>query len=269
MLAAQPGDTTTMKNTPICYGYGRHSTNKQELTEEVQRYRCKDYFDRNLADRGYQWGGFFYDKATQGKVPFSERTQGRLVFTMARPGDALVVSKLDRSFRSLRDGIDVMEQLAARNVSFHSLDLLIDTTTPLGKFFRTILLAVAELERDFTSERVTETIAMRKREGLPHCRFAPVGWKIVGRKPHKEYRVDDEERRMVQAMAAGRTAGMSYEALAYWSVTQKQYPCKRTFPSREQVRWALNARLAGYPKVTNYKEFNRLVKSGEITLRKA
>lgn len=258
-----------MKQKPICYGYGRHSTNKQELTEEVQRYRCKDYFDRNIAHRGFEYGGFFYDRATQGKVPFSEREFGRVLFHMARPGDAIVVTKLDRSFRSLRDGIDVMEQLAARKVSFHSLDLLIDTTTPLGKFFRTILLAVAELERDFTSERVSETIAMRKREGLPHCRFAPVGWKIVGRKPHKEYRVDAEERRLVQAMATGRQAGMSYEELAYWSVTQKHYPCKRTFPSRDQVKWALNARLAGWPKVTNYKEFNRMVKSGEITLGKA
>ena len=258
-----------MKPQPICYGYGRHSTNKQELTEEVQRHRCKDYHDRNLKDRGYAWGGFFYDKATQGKVPFSEREHGRVLFTMVRPGDAIVVSKLDRSFRSLRDGIDVMEQFAQRGVSFHSLDLLIDTTTPLGKFFRTILLAVAELEREFTRERVMETIAMRKREGLPHCRHAPVGWKIVGKKPRREYRVDDEERRYVQVMAAGRTAGMSYPQLALWSMTQKKFPCKRTFTTKEQVRWAINARRAGYPKITNYKEFNRMVRLGEITFGQA
>lgn len=253
---------------PVCLGYGRHSTNKQAMTREVQEFRTHDYWERNLKSRGVKWGGFFYDAATTGSMPFSERPHGRAVFASARPGDHIVVAKLDRSFRSLRDGLLVMEQFHNRKVAFHSLDLMIDTTTPLGKFFRTVLLAVAELERDFTSERVKDVIEMRRREGKPHGKACPVGWKIVGSKRSRVYRVDEAERRLVDGMAMGRMSGMSYDDIVLWSMSQfKTGQYKRIFPTRDQVKWAVNARAAGYPKITGYKTFNRMVSSGKIALR--
>lgn len=251
---------------PVCYGYGRHSTNKQELTREVQEFRTHEYWERNLKPKGILWGGFFYDAATSAKIPFSEREHGRILFGVVRPGDHVVVSKLDRPFRSLRDGIVSMDLFSARNVAFHSLDLLIDTSTPLGRFFRTILLAVAELEREFVSERVKETIALRKREGKPHGQGCPIGWKIVGKKPNRVYRVDHDERALVDELSLRRRQGWSYDSIALWCITQTVVPCKRRFTTRDIVKWAIRAKRAGYPKVTNYKEFHRMVKSGEITL---
>lgn len=251
---------------PVCMGYGRHSTSKQALTREVQEFRTYDYWERNLKSRGVKWLGFYYDEATTGSMPFSERPHGRTVFASARPGDHIVVTKLDRSFRSIRDGLSVMDQFSRRQVAFHSLDLMIDTTTPLGKFFRTVLLAVAELERDFTSERVKDIIAMRRREGKPHGKACPVGWKIVGSGTSRVYRVDEDERKMVTEMAMARVSGMSYDDIALW--TMKFAPhVKRIFPTRDQVKWAINARAAGYPKITGYKQFNRMVASGKIALR--
>lgn len=256
-----------MKRIAKCYGYGRHSTDKQELTQEAQEYRTKDYFHRNLRDRGVEWAGFYYDEAKTGSKPFSERPFGRTVFSIAQPGDHIVVAKLDRSFRSVQDGISVMEQLAGRGVIFHSLDLLIDTSTPLGKFFRNVLLSVAELERGFTSERVKEIVALRKREGKPYGKSCPVGWKIMGSRPDRYYRVDDNERMLVDRMQQCRSRGMSYEDIALWQMHLKDVQIKRIFPTRQQVKWALNARRANYPKIAGYREFNRLVKSGEIALR--
>jgi hypothetical protein len=52
----------------------------------------------------------------------------------------------------------------------------------MGKFFFTVLLAVAELERGFASERTKEVNAYRKKMGLPHSRNSPIGWKIVGKR---------------------------------------------------------------------------------------
>lgn len=258
-----------MSNTaPTCYGYGRHSTNKQELTREVQEFRTHEYWDRNLRPQGVAWGGFFYDAATSAKVPFSERAQGRSLCAILRGGDHVVVSKLDRPFRSLRDGIASMDMFHQRNVAFHSLDLLIDTSTPLGRFFRTILLAVAELEREFVSERVKETIALRRREGKPHGQGCPIGWAIKGKRPNRVYRVDEQERRLVAEMARLRKAGMSYDSIALWSMGG-HWPNKRTFSTRDLVKWAIHARRAGYPKVTNYKVFHKMVASGEITLSPA
>jgi DNA invertase Pin-like site-specific DNA recombinase len=255
-------------SAPRCMGYGRHSTNKQALTREVQEFRCYDYWERNLKPRDVEWGGFYYDKATTGASAFSERPQGRLLFVGAVPGDHVVVAKLDRSFRSLRDGLSVMDQFHARGVIFHSLDLMIDTSTPLGKFFRTVVLAVAELERDFTSERVKDTISLRKREGRPYGKGCPVGWKVIGRKPHRSYRVDQDERILVDAMAQCRVGGMSYDDIALWCMRQKVSPgAKRPFPTRDQVKWAIMARAAGYPKIAGYKRFIQMVRSGEIALR--
>jgi DNA invertase Pin-like site-specific DNA recombinase len=256
------------ERTPVAYGYGRHSTNKQELTREVQEFRTHEYWERNLKPKGIAWGGFYYDAATSARIPFGERAQGRSLCAIVQPGDHVVVSKLDRPFRSLRDGIVSMDMFSARNVAFHSLDLLIDTSTPLGRFFRTVLLAVAELEREFVSERVKETIALRKREGKPHGQGCPIGWKILGQKPNRYYRVDMQERALVDAMAQMRKSGMSYDSIALWCMRQAM-PNKRVFSTRDIVKWALRARRAGYPKVTNYKEFHRMVKSGEITLSPA
>jgi DNA invertase Pin-like site-specific DNA recombinase len=255
-----------MSSQPQCYGYGRHSTNKQELTQEVQEFRTHEYWERSLKPKGVAWGGFYYDKATSAKVPLTERPHGREVFVLAQPGDHIVVSKMDRAFRSLRDGIVSMDMFAAKGVAFHSLDLQVDTSTPLGRFFRSVLLAVAELEREFTSERVKETIALRKREGRPHGRSCPIGWRITGQKPNRQYRVDPSERALCDILAAKRAAGMSMEALAIYCLSQTDVACKRRFPTRDAVHWALLARAAGYPKITNYKEFRKAVSLGDVVL---
>jgi DNA invertase Pin-like site-specific DNA recombinase len=256
-----------MNRTPVCYGYGRHSTNKQELTKEVQQFRTKEHWDRNLREKGIAWGGFLYDPATSARTPFSERPSGRILHAVAQPGDHIVVTKLDRPFRSLRDGVTAMDQWQERGVIFHALDLQVDTGTAMGRFFRSILLAVAELEREFAKERTRETVLLRQRQGLPYSsNGCPVGWRIVGKAPHRRFRVDEDERLLVGEMARLRSDGATLEELALWSMRQKQVESKRTFPTRGQVKWALSARLAGWPKISNYKTFNRRVASGEIAL---
>jgi DNA invertase Pin-like site-specific DNA recombinase len=252
--------------TPVCYGYGRHSTAKQELSREVQEHRCFDYWTRNLAPKGVDWGGWYYDKAQSGKKPFTEREYGRQVYALAQPGDHVICSKLDRAFRSLKDGIDTMEMFAARGVVFHSMDLQIDTSTPLGKFFKQILLAVAELEREFIRERTREAIELRKSQGRPYSHGCPVGWKKKGERPNQYYRIDPAERQLVSCMSSLRQCGASYDEIALWTFHQKEIETKRHFPTRTQVKWAILAEQAGYPKIPNYKLFIRGVKLGEIVL---
>lgn len=249
-----------MNRTPICYGYGRHSTNKQELTQQAQEYRVYEYYQRTLEPKGVQWGGFYYDAATSARVPLSERENGRIIHTITQPGDHIVVAKLDRPFRSLRDGLVSIDQWSDRGVHFHSLDLQVDTSTPLGRFFRSILLAVAELEREFTAERTRETRLARQRQGLPHSRGCPIGWKVVGEGAARRYNVDTVERELIDTMSAMKAKGWSKADLALWCIRQQQYDCKRTFPNRWQVQAALNAKRLNYPLVTDYKRINRMAR---------
>src|SRR4051794_45408 len=88
-----------------------------------------------------------------------------------RPGDTLVVWKLDRLGRSLKDLITRITQLNDRNIGFKSLTEQIDTTTSGGKLIFHIFGALAEFERDIIKERTNaglEAARMRgKRGGRP------------------------------------------------------------------------------------------------------
>ena len=68
-------------------------------------------------------------------------------------GDALIVWKLDRLGRSLRDLITMLDDLRAPGVKFHSLTEAIDTTSPTGRDMWQTIGVLTELERSLLSER--------------------------------------------------------------------------------------------------------------------
>jgi DNA invertase Pin-like site-specific DNA recombinase len=82
-----------------------------------------------------------------------------------RPGDTLVVWKLDRLGRSLRHLVDTVTGLADRGVGFRSLQEAIDTTTPGGKLVFHVFAALAEFERDLVRERTTAGLASARARG--------------------------------------------------------------------------------------------------------
>jgi DNA invertase Pin-like site-specific DNA recombinase len=82
-----------------------------------------------------------------------------------RPGDTLVVWKLDRLGRSLRHLVDTVTGLADRGVGFRSLQEAIDTTTPGGKLVFHVFAALAEFERDLIRERTAAGLAVARARG--------------------------------------------------------------------------------------------------------
>ena len=77
------------------------------------------------------------------------RPQLDKLLTEIRPGDTLVVTKMDRLARSLIDGLDLIDnQLLNNNVSVRILDIGIMDDTPAGRLTRQIYLAFAEYERN-------------------------------------------------------------------------------------------------------------------------
>ena len=71
----------------------------------------------------------------------------------ARPGDVIVIWRLDRLGRSLKELIETVQQIEKRGIEFKSLKEQIDTTTPTGRLMFYIIAALAEFERDIISER--------------------------------------------------------------------------------------------------------------------
>lgn len=82
-----------------------------------------------------------------------------------RPGDVLVVWRLDRLGRSLRHLIDLVGELEAGGVGFKSLTESIDSTTPGGKLIFHIFASLAEFERNLIRERTMAGLASARARG--------------------------------------------------------------------------------------------------------
>jgi DNA invertase Pin-like site-specific DNA recombinase len=83
-----------------------------------------------------------------------------------KAGDVLVVWKLDRLGRSLRDLIALLDDLKARGVAFRSLTEAIDTTTPTGRAMWQMVGILAELERSLLQERTQAGRAAAQARGV-------------------------------------------------------------------------------------------------------
>lgn len=119
-------------------GYARVSTEDQN--PDLQLTALK----RAGCDR------IFTDKATGADVKRSELTK---CFKSLKAGDMLLVWKLDRLGRSLRDLITLLDDLKAQDIAFRSLTEAIDTETPTGRAMWQMVGVLAELERSLIRER--------------------------------------------------------------------------------------------------------------------
>jgi DNA invertase Pin-like site-specific DNA recombinase len=131
-------------------GYARVSTDAQEThlqMDALKRARCS---------RIYQ------EKASGAKT---ERPELMRLLDSARKGDVVIVWKLDRLARSLRQLIDTTVLLNERGVELHSLTENINTTTPSGKLTFHLFAALAEFERDILRQRVNAGLKAARRRG--------------------------------------------------------------------------------------------------------
>lgn len=82
-----------------------------------------------------------------------------------RPGDTVVVWRLDRLGRSLRHLVDQVQLLAEREIGFRSLQETIDTSSPGGRLVFHVFAALAEFERDLIQERTNAGLAAARARG--------------------------------------------------------------------------------------------------------
>ncbi|BAE46325.1 recombinase family protein [Rhodococcus erythropolis] len=102
------------------------------------------------------------DKASGAKT---DRPQLAAVMDALRPGDTLIVWRIDRLGRSLSHLIDTVESLEKRGVAFRSLNDPIDTTTSSGKLIFQIFGALSEFERNLVRERTMAGLTAARDRG--------------------------------------------------------------------------------------------------------
>ena len=131
-------------------GYARVSTDAQETHLQM------DALKRAKCSRVYE------EKVSGAKAEGPELTK---LLDSARKGDVVIVWKLDRLARSLRQLIDTTVLLNERGVELHSLTENINTTTPSGKLTFHVFAALAEFERDILRQRVNAGLKAARRRG--------------------------------------------------------------------------------------------------------
>ena len=131
-------------------GYCRVSTHDQ----------CLDRQTDILTDAGCEK---IYAEKVSG---VGERAELQAALQFLREGDTLVIYKLDRLGRSLKDLLDIIEQLQKRNISLVSLRDNIDTGSTTGKLTLHIFASLAEFERDLIKERTEEGRREAKKKGV-------------------------------------------------------------------------------------------------------
>lgn len=132
------------------FGYWRVSTPDQD----------PDYQIAELKKAGVD--AVFGEKITGARM---NRPQLARLLKLCRSGDCVVVWKLDRLGRSLKDVLIAIEDMKAKGINIRSLTEPIDTTSPMGNLVMQILLAVAEMERNLISERTKAGMQRRKEQG--------------------------------------------------------------------------------------------------------
>jgi DNA invertase Pin-like site-specific DNA recombinase len=131
-------------------GYARISTGDQTLDLQLDAL-AKDGCDK-----------VFTETASGAKA---DRPILDEAITYARPGDTLVVWRLDRLGRSLQHLMTTVADLRDRGIGFRSLTEQIDTTTPGGKLIFHVFGALAEFERDLIRERTNAGLRAARARG--------------------------------------------------------------------------------------------------------
>ena len=131
-------------------GYARVSTDDQDTAAQVAALQAAG------CER------IFREKASGGRW---ERPQFLRLLNQLRAGDVVVVWKLDRLSRSLRDVLTIMEQLAEAGAGFRSLTETIDTTTLAGRMMMQMVGAFAEFERAMLRERTQAGVDAARQQG--------------------------------------------------------------------------------------------------------
>lgn len=131
-------------------GYARVSTREQNLTMQVialENADCEKIYEEVVS-------------GAKADRPILEN-----VIKQLRPGDVLVIWKLDRLGRSLKNLVELVQRLMESNIGLCSLNDPVDTTSPQGRLIFNIFASLAEFERDVIRERTQAGLSAARSRG--------------------------------------------------------------------------------------------------------
>lgn len=159
------------------YGYARVSTTDQDLTIQIEALK--------------QYGCETIRKEKVSGTSINGREELQTLLEFMREGDELVVTRIDRLARNVRDLQNMVYDLDSRGISLKATEQPIDTSTAVGKCFLDMLSVFASFETELRKERQMEGIRKAKERGI-----------YQGRKQS----IDPDKVRSLKASGLGATA---------------------------------------------------------------
>jgi DNA invertase Pin-like site-specific DNA recombinase len=163
--------------------YARVSTDRQSTESQLSTLR--EYIKKR------EWNLFkeYIDEGFTGSNTKRPAFNEMMADAKKRRFDVLLVYKLDRLSRSLKDLIITLDDLKSTGIDFVSYDNSLDTTTPTGRLIFHVVGSVAEFEREIIKERVKSGLENARRKG-----------KRLGRPPVSSALVEEAKRLRSQGM---------------------------------------------------------------------
>ncbi len=198
------------------YGYVRVSSAEQAGDDRtsLDTQRRKVAAVGELA--GLRVARVFEEPGVSGGTALAERPGGRELLAVLRPGDTVIVAKLDRAFRNAADALATAEAWKRRGVDLIVADMGTEPVTQNGvsRMFFGMLALVAEFERERIKERSAEGRAAKRRAGGHIGGDAPFGWRRVGAGRAARLERDPEQQAALATIRELAAEGMSSRAIA-------------------------------------------------------
>jgi site-specific DNA recombinase len=202
--------------------YTRVSTEEQThgASLDAQRESCEAY----LKAHGFTWK-HIQDAGISAKDLKRPGIQKVMGLVAEKKIAGILVWKLDRLTRRLRDMLDIVDLCKEHSVSLASIQERIDTSGPMGQFQLSIMGAFAQLEREQIAERVRLSCRHRMAQGLFTGGLVPAGMQsFIGEDGKRRIRRDPETAPIIESLWQKALAGESIGALTRYLQTTPLVP---------------------------------------------
>ncbi|MCK9370142.1 recombinase family protein [Candidatus Dojkabacteria bacterium] len=197
-------ESQTKKRVAIYTRVSSEEQKREGLSLDAQRKALEDYAQL----KGF-WVYKIYTDAGISGFSIKKRKAFKEMLTDAKAGkfSAILITKFDRAFRNVVDAIKTVEELKTLKIDLVSLNEQVDTTTAMGNFFFILMSALAQLERDLTVERVSETNSSKFSNGIMIGR-SPLGYMYS--KKQKRFIPDPKTKDMIIDIFQMTAQGINY-----------------------------------------------------------
>jgi site-specific DNA recombinase len=187
--------------------YLRCSTSYQLDTHSIQHQRLKIEQYAKLND--FEILEEIVDEGVSGKSKKREGYLRLMEMVKNKECDCVVVYSLSRFSRCVLSTLSSIEMMNKKGITFHSLTENIDTSSPNGRFFLTILSSLSQLEREITSARVKDVLNGLKITNKPYSNAIYGADNING-----ELVENEDEKKMIRKVLKMHNAGYSHTEIS-------------------------------------------------------